>query len=65
MVRKNISSAFTVTELTERGFKYEMDVPYNAFPARYGPSLVTKGELFCKDPELSYMPWDTVYSKVE
>lgn len=65
MVRKNIDSAFTVTELTERGFKYTLDVPYNAYPHRYGPSLVMNGELFCKDPGLSYMPWDSVYSKVE
>jgi hypothetical protein len=65
MVRRNIESAFTVTELTEKGFKYKLDVPYHAFSARWGPSLVTEGEMFCKDPELSYMRWDDVYSKVE
>lgn len=49
-----------VTELTERGFKYECE-PYNVYPARYGPSLCSGGELFID--AASGALWDILYRK--
>jgi len=51
-----------VTELTEKGFKYEC-TPYHALPARYGPSLVKSGEIFNKiNPQVS---WDHMYERIK
>lgn len=52
-----------VTEITVMGFKYKFEVPYHAFPARWGPSLVTEGELYIKNPDLE-CTWDHLYEKV-
>ncbi|MGH7744296.1 MAG: hypothetical protein ACREQ5_05670 [Candidatus Dormibacteria bacterium] len=60
---KQVYKVMTVTELTERGFNYDIE-PYQAFPARYGCNLVTNGELLYKDyPELAEC-WSIHYEKL-
>lgn len=53
-------TTLTVTELTDRGFKYTC-TPYSALPARMGMSTVTGGELYYKDH--LYINWDVRYAK--
>lgn len=53
-------SYLTVKEVTEKGFNYTC-TPYNALPARYGPSLVTNGELWYKLHV--NVDWDKMYRK--
>lgn len=60
---KQTGRTFEVTDLTVMGFKYKMDQPYHALPARMGPSLVTEGELFINNPELEGH-WDHAYEKL-
>ena len=52
----------TVTGLTEKGFKYTVEKPYQLYPARYGPHIVSGGELYVNDhPEEM---WEGLYERV-
>lgn len=63
--REKISGrTLTVTELTEKGFKYDVLPHYHAYPARYGPSLVMNGELFVNNPDV-HDYWDNQYERIE
>lgn len=61
-VDKSRKHIITIVEITPRGAKYSCP-PYHLLPARYGPSLVTEGELFFSDPNV-YCNWDDWYEKV-
>lgn len=58
----SLGGVITVTRLTSRGFEYTVETPYHAFPARYGPSLVTGGELLT-NRVLNDVDWDAQYER--
>ena len=59
-----MEGVITVTELTEKGFKYTVEKPYHCFPARYGPSLVEGGELLINSVNHPRELWNQLYEKV-
>lgn len=52
----------TVTELTEKGFKYTCE-PYQVFPARYGQSTSTGGEVYSNLKEHREF-FDRIYERI-
>jgi hypothetical protein len=52
---KHWNQVLVVTKITENGFEYEVESPKrHLYPARYGPSLHTGGELFVKKIKEQY-----------
>lgn len=51
----------TVTAITPEGFKYDC-TPHSIYPARFGLSTVTCGELYHIDAD--FVSWDMFYEKV-
>lgn len=54
----------TVTQLTEKGFKYSVEKPHNVYPARYGPSLTQGGEMYINSVDHPEAIWNSMYEKL-
>lgn len=56
---RDFRAAFTVTELTTRGFKYQYDIPQPFGRAQWGQQMIG-GEIYLDMPESSHWQFEKV-----